>query len=217
MPTPTAHLTFDVTSHPARLHVVEALRGKSGYLTLNRQVIDSYETEDYLLFSGFDDEGHSLDQETLEKLFHCPATVKTGVTVPDPVTSRLAGEIKRHAEATVSKSLEANNQHFRQAREKLEQWAEDMVIAAEKALRDTKERIKVLQREARQATTLADQHRLQEDIQKLEKQKRRQRQDIFKVEDEIMGKRDALIDTLEQRLAQRTKQRDPVYDSLSVT
>jgi len=184
--------------------VIEALRGKSGYLTLNRQVIDSYETEDYLLFSGFDDEGHSLDQETLEKLFHCPAAVQTGVMVPDPVASRLNGEIKRHAEATVSKSLEANNQHFRQARERLEQWADDLVLAAEKSLRDTKEKIKVLQREARQATTLAEQHRIQEDIQTLEKQKRRQRQDIFKVEDEIIDKRDALIDTLEKRLAQRT-------------
>ena len=79
-----------------------------------------------------------------------------------------------------------------------------MVLAAEKSLRDTKEKIKVLQREARQATTLADQHRIQEEIQKLEKQKRRQRQDIFKVEDEIIDKRDGLIDTLEQRLAQRT-------------
>lgn len=204
LPTPTAHVTFDVTNHPTRLHVVEALRGKGGYLTLSRQVIDSYETEDYLLFSGFDDEGHSLDQETLEKLFQCPATVESGVTIPDPVAGRLEGEIKRHAEATVSKSLEANSRHFRQARERLEQWADDLVLAAEKSLRDTKEKIKVLQREARQATTLADQHRIQEDIQKLEKQKRRQRQDIFKVEDEIIDKRDALIDTLEQRLAQRT-------------
>lgn len=204
LPTPTTHVTFDVTKHPARLHVVEALRGKGGYLTLSRQVIDSYETEDYLLFSGFDDDGHSLDQETLEKLFQCPATVDSGVNIPDAIASRLEGEIKRHAEASVSKSLEANSRHFRQAREKLEQWADDMVLAAEKSLRDTKEKIKVLQREARQATTLADQHRIQEDIQKLEKQKRRQRQDIFKVEDEIIDKRDALIDTLEKRLAQRT-------------
>lgn len=204
LPTPTAHVMFDVTHHAARLHVIEALRGKGGYLTLSRQVIDSYETEDYLLFSGFDDDGHSLDQETLEKLFQCPATVESGVTIPDAIASRLNGEIKRHAEASVSKSLEANSRHFRQAREKLEQWADDMVLAAEKTLRDTKERIKVLQREARQASTLADQHRIQAEIQKLEKQKRRQRQDIFKVEDEIMDKRDALIDSLEKRLAQRT-------------
>ena len=41
-------------------------------------------------------------------------------------------------------------------------------------------------------------------MQKLEKQQRRQRQDIFKAEDEIMEKRDALIESLERRLAQHT-------------
>ncbi len=38
-----------------------------------------------------------------------------------------------------------------------------------------------------------------------ERQQRRQRQDIFRVEDEIMAKRDQLIDSLERRLAQRTE------------
>ncbi len=79
------------------------------------------------------------------------------------------------------------------------------MLGAEKALRDTKERIKALERESRHAATLAEQHRLQAEIQKLEKLKRRQRQDIFKVEDEIMACRDALIDALEKRLAQRTE------------
>ena len=61
-------IIFDVTSHPTRLHVIEALRGKTGYLTLTRLSIDSYEREEYLLFSGFDETGLSLDQETMEKL-----------------------------------------------------------------------------------------------------------------------------------------------------
>jgi len=39
----------------------------------------------------------------------------------------------------------------------------------------------------------------------MEKQQRRQRQEIFKVEDEIMDKRDDLIDKLEKRLAQKTE------------
>jgi hypothetical protein len=79
-----------------------------------------------------------------------------------------------------------------------------MVLSAEKALRDTKELIKVLRRQARQAATLEEQHEIQEKIQKLERQQRRQRQDIFKAEDEVMEKRDALIESLERRLAQRT-------------
>jgi hypothetical protein len=80
-----------------------------------------------------------------------------------------------------------------------------MVLSAEKALQDTKEQIKLLRRQARQATTLAVQHEIQEKIQKLERQQRRQRQETFSVEDEIMEKRDALIESLEKRLAQRTE------------
>ena len=47
--------------------------------------------------------------------------------------------------------------------------------------------------------------RIQEKIQKLEHQQRRQRQEIFKAEDEIIKKRDQLIDSLERRLAQRVE------------
>ncbi|GIW83357.1 MAG: helicase SNF2 [Gemmatales bacterium] len=202
--TPAVHVVFDITNHPTRLSVVEQLRGKSGFLTLTRLTIESYDTEEYLLFSGFDDDGHALDQETMEKLFHCAGRVGAEIDVPEVIKSRLEAESRRHADATVSRSLEANSRHFQQARDKLERWADDMVLAAEKALRDTKERIKSLQREARQAESLDEQHRIQAEIRKLEKLKRRQRQEIFKVEDEIIDKRDALIDSLEKRLAQQT-------------
>ena len=101
--------------------------------------------------------------------------------------------------------MEANNQHFNEAREKLEKWADDLVLAAEKALKDTKEQIKIFQRQARLATNLDEQHEIQQKIQKLEKQQRRQRQEIFQVEDSIIEKRDALIDALERRLTQKTE------------
>lgn len=101
--------------------------------------------------------------------------------------------------------MEANNKHFNEAREKLEKWADDLVLAAEKALKDTKEQIKILQRQARLATHLDEQHDIQQKIQKFEKQQRRQRQEIFQVEDSIIEKRDALIDTLERRLTQKTE------------
>jgi carbamoylphosphate synthase small subunit len=80
---------------------------------------------------------------------------------------------ERHAKATISRSLEQNNVHFNQVREKLEKWADDMVVSAEKALLDTKEQIKALRRQARQAFTLEEQHEIQESIQKLERQQRR--------------------------------------------
>ncbi|MCX7013250.1 MAG: SNF2-related protein [Candidatus Sumerlaeota bacterium] len=203
--TPFEAIVFDITNHPARISVVEALRGINGYLALTRLTIESYEREEYLLFSGFDDAGGSLDQETMEKLFACAGLTQGASPIPPAAAHRLAAEAERHAKATVSRSLEHNSVHFNEAREKLEKWADDMVLSAEKALADTKEQIKALRRQARQAVTLEEQHEIQEKIQKLERQQRRQRQEIFKVEDEIMGKRDQLIDQLEKRLAQRTE------------
>lgn len=203
--TPAVEIRFDVTHHPTKLTVVEALRGRRGYLTLTRLTVDSYDREEYLLFSGFEDDGAALDQEAMEKIFLCAGSVHGEIALAETIGQRLEAEAERHAKATVSRSLEQNSRHFHDAREKLEKWADDMVLAAEKALGDTKEQIKALRRQARQAVTLAEQHEIQEKIQKLERQQRRQRQEIFKAEDEIMDKRDQFIDSLERRLAQRTE------------
>ncbi|MDP3193196.1 SNF2-related protein [Rhodoferax sp.] len=205
--TPSAKVVFNVSKHPTRLHLVESLRGKHGYLTLTSLAVESYELEEYLLFSGSEVDGSALDQEACEKLFNCMAESVTPTHIPEAVQQRLTADSQRHVKATISQSLEANNKHFFEAREKLEKWADDLVLAAEKALRDTKEQIKIAQRQARLATNLDEQHEIQQRIQKLEKQQRRQRQEIFQVEDGIIEKRDGLIEALEKRLTQQTETR----------
>jgi len=203
--TPAARIVFNISQHPTRLHLIEALRGKHGYLALTSLAIESYEREEHLLFSAVDDQSMPLEQETCEKLFNCLAESSGPANIPESIAQRLAAETQRHVKATISQSLETNNQYFNEAREKLEKWADDLVLAAEKALKDTKEQIKILQRQARLATHLDEQHEIQQKIQKLEKQQRRQRQEIFHVEDSIIEKRDALIDSLERRLTQKTE------------
>ncbi|MDP2180999.1 MAG: SNF2-related protein [Actinomycetota bacterium] len=204
LPTPQACIEFDVTGHPARISSVEALRGRRGYLTLQRLSIDSYELEEHLLFTAVTDAGETLDAETAQKLFAVGGRVLEAGPTPQRTRAMLEAESRRHADATISRSLEANSRHFNEARERLEQWADDMVVATEKALKDTKEQIKALRRDARQAESLQAQHDIQQRLQQLERKQRRQRQDIFRVEDEIMERRDALIDELESRLSQRT-------------
>ena len=203
--TPSSEIVFDISKHPTKLSLVDALKGRSGVLTLSQLKIQSYEEEEYLLFSAFDDSGQSLDQETCEKLFLCGGHVGGQISIPSAELSRIEQESQRHADATISRSLDANSQHFNKARERLESWAEDSVLAAEQAIKDTKEQIKALRRQSRQAETLSEQKTLQEKIQSLEKKQRRQRQQIFDVEDEINDKRDTLISELERRLSQKTQ------------
>jgi len=209
-PTPEAELRFDISNHVTKISVVEALKGKSGVLTLERLTISSFDTEEHNLFTAITDAGTALDQEQCEKLFHCRAAV---MPLDDTVSNRnqrLTQEAERHAAATISRSLEQNTRHFQEERDKLEKWAEDLIVAAEKELKDTKAKIKLLNRQARQATATTEQLELQKQIMELEKMQRRQRQRVFEVEDEIIEKRDALITRLEKQMAQRTE-RKPLF------
>lgn len=206
--TPTAEITFDVTNHGTRLALVEALKGRRGALRLSHLKIESYDEEEYLLFSAIDEKGESLDQETCEKLFGCSGTASAQGALSPELANRLERESRRHADATISRSLEHNSRHFNEARDRLERWADDAVIAAEKAIKDTKEQIKALRRQSRQTETLSEQKEVLEKVQELERKQRRQRQQIFEVEDAIAEKRDRLIAQLETRLSQQTEHRE---------
>ena len=202
-PTPVAAVTFDITGHAGRITAIESLQGRGGWLTLQKLTVESFEREEFVLFSAFIDGGNSLDQETCEKLFRCAATVQPAPAAL-PAPDRLDQEAKRHAQAAIARSLETNSKVFQQERERLERWAEDMVLAAEKELADTKAQIKALNRQNRLATTVDEQHALQTQLRELEKTQRSQRQRIFDVEDNIKEKRDVLITRLEKRLSQHS-------------
>lgn len=208
VPTPIKEVHFNITNHPVRISIVENLKGKSGYLTLTKLTIDSYEKEEYLLFNGITDDGQRLDQEICEKLFQCVGEVKEVNEWSNDKHELLLKDAKRHVEATISQSLENNNKYFQEERERLEKWADDLILAAEKELNDTKAKIKEAKRQARLATSTEEQYEIQNKIKELERQQRRQRQRIFEVEDEIMEKRDQLIDELEKRMVQKTEQEE---------
>lgn len=70
---------------------------------------------------------------------------------------------------------------------------------------DTKAKIRDAKRRSRTAESLEDKKKCQEEIKNLERQQRRQRQQIFEVEDEIEARRDKLIEALERRMKRETR------------
>ena len=195
-------LEFDYSNHPTKISAVETLKGKSGVLVLNKLSIDSFQKQEYLIFTAVGDDNQVLDQEICEKLFSCFGSIKQENEVL--YNEKLISTQHRQVEAKVSEVLEANNQHFQVERDRLEKWADDKVLGAEQALLDTKTKIRALKRESRLAPSIEEQKEIQEKIKQAEKKQRRQRQEIFDVEDEILEKRDDLIDALEKRLNQKT-------------
>lgn len=203
-PTPMAQLVLNYSAHGGKISLIEDLLGKSGWIRLDRLEVTAFETTDALLFSGLTDDGRILDQEACEKLMAVEALDRPE-RVNGPLPPELDANAERHIAAAIAKILEINQRLFNDERDKLEKWAEDKLVAAEEVLKNTKARINQLKRDARKAATLQEQAGIQQEISSLEKQQRRQRQEIFAVEDEIIDKRDQLIESLQQRLQERTE------------
>lgn len=201
--TPVATLKLDYSKHGARVSVIERLRGMSGWLTLARLEVTAFETTEALLFSGLTDDGQVLDQEACEKLMAIPAAGKP-TPLSTAVPEALLANSQRAVAATIAQVLEANQRLFNEERDKLERWADDKLLAAEEALKNTKARIAQLKRDARKAATLQEQEGIQRELAELERKQRRLRQEVFEVEDEIIAKRDELIASLQQRLQEKT-------------
>lgn len=201
---PTITLAFELAGAPQRIAALEQLPSRCGWLELNLLELESFQLEEHLVFSGQADDGAWLDAEACQRLLELPGRVTDQPTDPAGLPQNFEANVRRQIEAALTRALEENNTYFQAEREKLDRWAEDQLLAAEQSLHDTKARLKDAKRRARAAGTVEEQAAVQEEIKVLERQQRRQRREIFDVEDEIEAKRDELISALERRLNQRS-------------
>lgn len=198
--TPPAHVYFDITNHPQKISAIRALRGKSGWLRLTLLSINSFEREDYLVLTGISDNGDRLDTEICEKLFLC-----RGATSPlDGVPADRREQLDRHTQDAIQTRLDTsrdlNHSYFMKECDKLDTWAEDRITVAERDLASNRKKLNQQSRQARLANDTTEQYRIQNEIRELELEKRRLRERLFAIEDEIMGRRDTLIDKLAKRM-----------------
>ena len=195
-----AALVFDYSGWPAKAVNIEPLVGQSGILAARCLSFSGFDEQDHILLAAKTDDGRDIDPDIVRRLFEMPCRQADGEIGH---ARALLGPILAQREQDVIEALKRQNaQWFSEESRKLEKWAEDKVFAAEKELKDAKARILELKREARTAESPEQQHRIQTQIQELEKSKRRLRQRIFEVEDEIIEERDQMITDLEARLKQ---------------
>lgn len=199
-------IEFDYSGHGAKISVAEALVRRKGWLSLHKVTLDSFEREEFLVFSGIDNHQQPLDHEVCEKLFACEGRWLGPASPPHDLVRTILDETTQAALDRCIQNAQARNAAlFEEERQRLERWAEDRRYIAEKELADTKKQIQSLSHLARSAASPTEQMDIQRRIQDLERAKRRLRQQIFDVEDEIAADRDKLIAKLETRLNQKTE------------
>ncbi len=203
--TPRRSVCFDVSGHPVIISMVEQLKGKSGWLSLDRVILDAFDREEQLLFTAFQDEGSIVDQETCEKLMTCAARVESAAGEDADAEKRLGVERSRRFDAAVASAMLRNEALYDEQRDTLERWARDVIESAEHELDLVKAQIRQAKANARKAPSTTEKTNLERKVRDLEKRKVNQRTELFRIEDEVEKKKDELFDTLERRLSTKTQ------------
>ena len=201
---PMAELAFDITHHAGRISVVEALKGRSGFLRADVLRLKSLDAQDFVLVSAVTDDGKALAPEVAARFLDLDAAASPASAPPKPLADALAVNAAQYASATAHAVGEANNARFREATERLARWSEDQIAAAAHRIETLRSRRLEVERAIRQARTLDEQEPLQKEFDKVRRELRRARTALFDVEDETDEKRKRLLDALRRRLVPET-------------
>lgn len=203
-----AAITFDYSNHTAIITVIKERLGQSGTLTLQKFSIESLEqSEDYLLFAAINDQGEIIPSEVAQKLMQLPANVSRllGDEQNNEQTQSTLDSLLEKEKNRVTKTVNDRNlKFFEQEVTKLDSWADDLKEGLEQSIKEMDKEIRLVRREAKIVPTLEEKLALQKQQRTLERQRNRNRKELFDKQDEVDERREELIDSLEHKLNEKT-------------
>lgn len=202
-----ASLQLDYVGHGQVVSVLKPFVGKAGWLELSKLKVQSFDSEEFLVFSARSDDGTVLDDEICRKLMALPATLGNSPTTAAPDLSPIRDEEVRER----LKQVEARNAaFFEEEVQKLDRWSDDLKLGLERDIKDLDRRIREARKTSSLAAALAQKLEAQKMMKSLESERNRKRRELFDAQDAIDSQRDDLITRLEAQLKQTTKC-EPVF------
>lgn len=197
---PCHEVTFNLSGYPSKISVLETLKGKSGYMLLNKLEVNSLDKEEFLLFSGFTDDGRKIPHDVLALFFKLDGEVGPFHYIVKDADHSLQADMELLANSTVQKLMENNNTLFKERQEQLTRWVDDQVAVAERALKKVKLELRAANHEMELAQNQEELQQAVERIDALERKKRRARREIDDVEEEYSEKRKVILETIRKKM-----------------
>ena len=202
---PAVELNFSYSDeHLINISILNSLVGKSGYIQLFKFSICTFECEDYLQFAGFTDDGLFLDNEQCSRMFNLPAKIGEKINVNEEIITKLNDIFNRKKSEIIDKKIQLDENISRDETIKLENWADDLIRNAETDIKNTKTKIREFTKQIRDATNQQEILDLNKQISEFENKKRKQRQQIFELEDLTDQRRKEMIEKISLRMQQKT-------------
>ncbi len=198
----SVEIVFDYSNSNQNIEKVKPYIGKTGEISLNNVDIETFEKENFLIFSGIDENGNYLDDDTCRKIFNIN-NVKINNNCKIESKEKLKETFDIQFNNVLDKLLERNNTFFDSEMDKLEKWAEDVKKSIELELRNLDMDIKFKKAEARKMLKLEDKLNMQKEIKELEKKRNNLRFNLFEEQDKVDEKKEKLIEDIENKMKQK--------------
>ena len=183
----------------------EYLHGESGWMILSMLKVSSFEDEQYSLFSTITDSGRPVSQDDAERMMLNGGMEREAVEIPSHIKKELQKNVTQHSKAKLQHIDSRNLNYFNQEASRIELWEQDCINALETELAVVKRSILQAEREARTATSVQEKIEQEKKVEELKRKKRRLRNELEDIEDEISEQRRKMIAELEQKMIQSTE------------
>ena len=206
---PPAEIAFDYSDGGKNIAALSPHLGKTGWLTCSRLTVQSLESEDALIFSGFTDTLEPLEEPACHRLFDLPGRVNGNhgqyPTVPVKLQASLIEATSRRQAEFLTELAAKNGQWFDTEMDKLDRWADDRRAALKTELEELDQEIKETKRSARMAPNLPEKLELQRKLRGLETKRDEAWRAFDAAGRDIDRQKDALLDEISRRLEQKTE------------
>ncbi|SUO97383.1 Uncharacterised protein [Suttonella ornithocola] len=124
-----------------------------------------------------------------------------------PYDERLHHDITQRKNNSLKHINERNLGYFEQETQKLDEWADDLKLGLETAIKEVDYQIKEIRHNATTAATLEEKLHYQKQQRELEGKRNKLRRELYDKQDAIDAKRNELIEQLEAQLEQKVTEK----------
>lgn len=193
-------MTFNYSNTKLNVYSIEHLVGKGGIIHLSNFEVTSFDVTDNLLFVGFTDDGQELSNDICKRILELPVDAKSDYQLSSSEDHLMDTKREKHRDLLLDVLRAKDTEYFQHEVDKLHKWADDKILASEKELKDVKSKIKELNRASKKTSSSEELLKIQSELKEHERKKKRLRQEIFQVEDEIEERRDDMINAIKAKM-----------------
>ena len=207
-PVEPVNVTLDYSGSSTNVALIRKLVGTSGWMTVDKFTIDSFEKEDFFLFGCVTEDGKAVYADIAEKMLAlpCAGSQRSDAEISEQMAVSIADQITAQRMEITTANAVRNNTFFEEEMAKLDNWAEDVKTGLERELRDLDAEIKLRKSECKKLSRLEDKVGLQRLIKDLEKKRSEKRLNLYHAQDEVDAKKETLLAKVEAMLAQKIEQ-----------